>query len=106
MRTGKELSSLNEPPPTWLFFVRVFTFSISPAAFAPSTPKNLPAWFTSQTLESDPLQEERASIVAALEHRRWNKSKAAADLRWSRMTLYRKLARHRIQETRAAAAAG
>lgn len=76
-------------------------------ASGPIAVENLPLWFSSQTTTSDPRQLERASIVAALERTRWNKSKAAADLRWSRMTLYRKLALHRIGETdRPAQAAG
>jgi DNA-binding NtrC family response regulator len=40
--------------------------------------------------------EELARIVTALEECRWNRSRAAAMLSWSRMTLYRKMARYRI----------
>jgi DNA-binding NtrC family response regulator len=39
---------------------------------------------------------EREKLLAALFCTRWNKSKAAERLNWSRMTLYRKLVKHRI----------
>jgi DNA-binding NtrC family response regulator len=39
---------------------------------------------------------ERDELLHALLVTRWNKSKAAEKLRWSRMTLYRKMARYRI----------
>jgi DNA-binding NtrC family response regulator len=41
-------------------------------------------------------QEERDQLLSALVATRWNKSRAAARLNWSRMTLYRKLAKYRI----------
>jgi len=34
--------------------------------------------------------------VSALFATNWNKSKAAQDLRWSRMTLYRKIAKYHV----------
>lgn len=40
--------------------------------------------------------DERERIIAALENTNWNKAEAAKSLSWSRMTLYRKLARHRV----------
>ena len=42
---------------------------------------------------------ERVRVVEALRAAGGNKSEAAQRLRWSRMTLYRKLARHRIDVT-------
>ena len=39
---------------------------------------------------------EKERLLAALEAANWNKSQAAKSLRWSRVTLYRKLARHRL----------
>jgi DNA-binding NtrC family response regulator len=39
---------------------------------------------------------EKESILSALFATQWNKSKAAQKLRWSRMTLYRKLAKYHI----------
>ncbi len=39
---------------------------------------------------------ERERLLAALFAVNWNKSKAAAALHWSRMTLYRKMAKYRI----------
>ncbi len=42
---------------------------------------------------------ERRRIVDALFAARWNKSRAAAILHWSRMTLYRKMAKHHVSST-------
>jgi DNA-binding NtrC family response regulator len=39
---------------------------------------------------------ERQRLLEVLAETHWNKSKAAARLHWSRMTLYRKLAKHRL----------
>ena len=41
-------------------------------------------------------QDERTQILGALYATHWNKSKAAQQLHWSRMTLYRKMAQHHI----------
>jgi two-component system response regulator AtoC len=41
--------------------------------------------------------EERSRIVAALEKTDWNKAEAAKALRWSRMTLYRKLTKYQVR---------
>lgn len=43
---------------------------------------------------------ERKRIIAALLETKWNKSTTAAKLNWSRMTLYRKMAKHQIVEKR------
>jgi transcriptional regulator with PAS, ATPase and Fis domain len=40
---------------------------------------------------------ERERLIAALTATHWNKSQAAAQLHWSRMTLYRKLAKYHLQ---------
>ena len=50
-------------------------------------------------LESPPprIDEERGFIVSALESARWNKTRAAKALGWSRATLYRKLLKHNIE---------
>jgi DNA-binding NtrC family response regulator len=42
---------------------------------------------------------ERDRLLSALFATNWNKSKAAHDLRWSRMTLYRKIAKYHVDET-------
>lgn len=44
----------------------------------------------------DTLLGEREELLAALAAARWNKSQAAEKLSWSRMTLYRKMAKHGI----------
>jgi two-component system response regulator HydG len=41
-------------------------------------------------------EEERRRIIAALERTNWNKLEAARELRWSRMTLYRKLTKYKV----------
>ncbi len=41
-------------------------------------------------------QSERRAIIATLFETNWNKSRAARKLKWSRMTLYRKMARYNI----------
>ena len=43
-------------------------------------------------------QSERNLLLSALFSAKWNKSEAAKKLRWSRMTLYRKIAKYRISE--------
>jgi transcriptional regulator with PAS, ATPase and Fis domain len=41
---------------------------------------------------------ERDRVISALSATAWNKSKAAKQLRWSRMTLYRKMSKYNIDE--------
>jgi transcriptional regulator of acetoin/glycerol metabolism len=40
--------------------------------------------------------DERERLFEVLCSTQWNKSRAAETLRWSRMTLYRKMAKYRI----------
>ena len=54
---------------------------------------SLPPQFRRILATADP---ERAQIVSALVSNNWNKTKAAEQLQWSRMTLYRKLNRLKI----------
>jgi DNA-binding NtrC family response regulator len=42
--------------------------------------------------------DERERLLAVLAATHWNKSQAAAQLHWSRMTLYRKLAKYHLQD--------
>jgi transcriptional regulator with PAS, ATPase and Fis domain len=65
---------------------------LQPVRYA-DLPRNLkrPCWHITQ-----PSHNERHSIVAALLATKWNKSKAAQKLKWSRMTLYRKIAKYNI----------
>jgi transcriptional regulator of acetoin/glycerol metabolism len=44
--------------------------------------------------------DERARVISALTATEWNISKAARKLHWSRMTLYRKLAKYDMARTR------
>jgi transcriptional regulator of acetoin/glycerol metabolism len=62
---------------------------------------DLPVYFRRRLEEKqDPPAEERNRILAALLETNWNKSSAAARLKWSRMTLYRKMAKYRIVQNR------
>ena len=45
-------------------------------------------------------QDERKEIVSTLLETKWNKSKAAQKLRWSRTTIYRKISQYNIVEKR------
>jgi two-component system response regulator HydG len=42
---------------------------------------------------------DRDRLILALEQTNWNKAEAAKQLRWSRMTLYRKLAKYRLDRS-------
>ncbi len=58
-------------------------------------PSDLPSWFLSQAL-SNKVVGGRQELVAALEKVGWNKSRAARELQCSRVTLYRRMAKHKI----------
>jgi transcriptional regulator of acetoin/glycerol metabolism len=45
---------------------------------------------------ADLSQQERDALIKALFSAKWNKSEAAKKLHWSRMTLYRKIAKYQI----------
>ena len=57
--------------------------------FPPSFQKRL------QRADSNP-NDERNRLLTALSNTNWNKTKAAEQLRWSRMTLYRKMAKYQL----------
>jgi len=58
---------------------------------------DLPKQFQRQLKEAEGLpKKERDRVLSALFATNWNKSKAARKLHWSRMTLYRKMARYHI----------
>jgi transcriptional regulator with PAS, ATPase and Fis domain len=58
---------------------------------------DLPKMFQQKLLELEELpQNERDRLLSALFCCNWNKSKAAQRLNWSRMTLYRKMAKYQI----------
>ena len=59
--------------------------------------KDFPEFFRRQLQENKGLsQDERARLLAALFNTSWNKTKAAQQLQWSRMTLYRKMVKYGI----------
>jgi transcriptional regulator of acetoin/glycerol metabolism len=57
---------------------------------------NLPRAIRECLAQQGPADDERERLVAALLSTNWNRSKAARELHWSRMTLYRKLAKYRL----------
>jgi DNA-binding NtrC family response regulator len=64
------------------------------------TPAGFPEFFRRRCGHaSDASQDEKELLLDALFSTNWNKSKAAQKLHWSRMTLYRKIAKHRLSET-------
>jgi DNA-binding NtrC family response regulator len=61
------------------------------------TPEDLPPQFRSRCERSKCAPcSEHDELLRALLSTKWNKSKAAEKLNWSRMTLYRKMARYNI----------
>lgn len=60
----------------------------------PITLKSLPAYLTEATPAV--ASDERQRILDTLAATHWNKTTAARDLKWSRVTLYRKMAKHEI----------
>jgi transcriptional regulator of acetoin/glycerol metabolism len=58
---------------------------------------DLPKTFQGRLKETEGLPEkERDRVLSVLFATKWNKSKAAQKLHWSRMTLYRKMAKYHI----------
>jgi DNA-binding NtrC family response regulator len=58
---------------------------------------DLPETFRKRLKEAKHLpKKERDQVLSALFATKWNKSKAARQLHWSRMTLYRKMAKYKI----------
>jgi DNA-binding NtrC family response regulator len=60
------------------------------------TMRELPETLSRTTVDHAETPSERDRLLVALVATRWNKTKAAQQLHWSRMTLYRKLAKYRI----------
>jgi len=59
---------------------------------------DLPEQFRRRIREAEGLsQDEQNRLLLALLSTNWNKSKAAQKLHWSRMTLYRKMAKYHIK---------
>jgi DNA-binding NtrC family response regulator len=54
----------------------------------------------SRSARPSPLETERSKILGALNECEWNKSKAAGQLQWSRMTLYRKIKQYNIHNSK------
>jgi len=61
---------------------------------------DLPESIQKQMKATSMYTDERKLIVCALLETNWNKSTAAQRLNWSRMTLYRKMEKYNIVETR------
>jgi len=61
---------------------------------------DLPEQFSARLGLSGTVPDERDRLLVALVSSNWNKSKAAERFHWSRMTLYRKIAKYHIVESR------
>lgn len=62
--------------------------------------KDLPPQFKAKAKEYEHLpQPERDRILSALAATNWNRSKAAQELKWSRMTLYRKMQKYHVSKS-------
>jgi transcriptional regulator with PAS, ATPase and Fis domain len=59
---------------------------------------HLTAQLSSQEVPHVPVAPEPDRVLEALQATRWNKSKAAEILRCSRMTVYRRIAKYRLQQ--------
>jgi DNA-binding NtrC family response regulator len=57
---------------------------------------DIPARLLERLRPTEAPASERDRLLEALSATRWNKSRAAHQLGWSRMTLYRKMARHGV----------
>jgi DNA-binding NtrC family response regulator len=58
---------------------------------------DLPEWFLSAAMrQATAPGDDRERLIGALSSTRWNKTRAAAELKWSRMTLYRKMKKYGI----------
>jgi two-component system response regulator HydG/two-component system response regulator AtoC len=76
--------------------IEVIFVSIPPGRISVA---DLPENFRKRLDESDRLpRDERERLVSTLLATRWNKSEAALKLHWSRMTLYRKMAKYQIRK--------
>jgi len=64
--------------------------------------EDLPAWLHGSGREACLSRDERERLIEALCDTKWNKSRAAEKLHWSRMTLYRKMAKYRVSHSPAA----
>lgn len=61
------------------------------------TLKDLPERFRAKVMQSRALHySEKDQVLHALAATKWNKSKASQKLKWSRMTLYRKLEKYQL----------
>ncbi len=63
------------------------------------TLNDLPACFQRRVMDAKKLNiSEKDRLLSALLITKWNKSRAAKKLNWSRMTLYRKIAKYNVNE--------
>jgi transcriptional regulator with PAS, ATPase and Fis domain len=63
------------------------------------TMADLPDWFCKRALAPASPRSEADRLLIALRECNWNKSAAAEKLNWSRMTLYRKMAKYHLHGT-------
>ena len=58
---------------------------------------DFPESFRQRLLETMGHHDERSRLISALFETNWNKARAAQKLNWSRMTLYRKMAKYGVE---------
>lgn len=63
------------------------------------TSQQLPEWFRKKLALEPAAASESEKLLGALRAANWNKTKAAAQLHWSRMTLYRKMAQYKLLDS-------
>ena len=62
---------------------------------------DLPEWFRQSHPPGPTILSESDRLLSALHATNWNKSQAAGKLNWSRVTLYRKMAKYGLQRSAA-----
>lgn len=60
---------------------------------------DLPETFLAREKSRESIQGEQERLLEALQATRWNKSQAAGKLKWSRMTLYRKMEQYGLSKS-------
>ncbi|MFL6623152.1 MAG: sigma 54-interacting transcriptional regulator [Sulfurifustis sp.] len=61
---------------------------------------DLPEYLRRRAASAPSAESERERVLAVLTATRWNKSDAAKQLQWSRMTLYRKMTKYNLLQSR------
>jgi DNA-binding NtrC family response regulator len=115
-RHGRQVSGLTLPVWDWIMNyewsgnVRELKNLLEAGFLGGSSPEissdQLPVWLNQRAPRSAHVSlDEQEQLISALLATDWNKSKAAEKLHWSRMTLYRKIAKYGVSRESADSAA-